>query len=734
LEFINNYFSLIEIFAITTTVILYLVVFGFYQKSNKHLEIFFMVSAFLTIFGLYANLFGEATLFVSFGNLFSSFLALFHFKKSGRLLLRNFKYYLGYITALSVLVYLLGTPKQIVFLDIIASIIFVFVAIELFSTYHKTKVGNYSLFALAYLFLAMDSFLISQSYSFEFFIMAFYFIGMILIYQYIQQNDKSLRDLSNFYNEYQKAFQNGSIVSKTDKHGYITQVSKNLVELSGYTEKELIGKSHSIFKDSETPQEVYQELWQTITNGQVWKGVLRNVAKNGEYFHIKISIFPIFDRSGCIKEYISCREDITELVNSQTELKDIHNRDTLTSFGNRYKLFSDLVVKGDTILALINIDSFKEINDFYGEDMGDELIRETGEYLYSRVIRYKYRVYRVQADEFAIIPSRKELDNPRFRAVISTVVEDIKTHKFSLGNVGIFINVSAGVSQGQGKKLFKKADIALKTAKKNQVDTLTYSPDLKVEEIYESNLIWTRKIKSAIAEDRIVPYFQPLYNIKEGKATKFEVLMRLITKDGRVITPFAFLDVAKKSKLYFQLTTIIFDKVVEQIEKYPDCEFSMNLSSEDVMNDSLLRYIKKEVKNKKIGSKLIFEIVESEGIENFEEIDEFISWAKENGIRIAIDDFGTGYSNFTYLVKLEADFVKIDGSMIKNIDKDMNSRAVVEAILQFTKHSKMQVVAEFVASKEIFKIVEELGIDFAQGYYIDKPRASIDEINKNLII
>ena len=123
-----------------------------------------------------------------------------------------------------------------------------------------------------------------------------------------------------------------------------------------------------------------------------------------------------------------------------------------------------------------------------------------------------------------------------------------------------------------------------------------------------------------------------------------------------------------------------------------------------------------------MGNRIIFEIIESEGIENFEQVLEFINDTKQYGAKIAIDDFGTGYSNFEYLMKLKVDYIKIDGSMIKSIDTDKNSQMVTQTIVEFAKKMKIQTIAEFVCSKNVFDKVTELNVDYAQGYYFGEPR------------
>lgn len=153
-----------------------------------------------------------------------------------------------------------------------------------------------------------------------------------------------------------------------------------------------------------------------------------------------------------------------------------------------------------------------------------------------------------------------------------------------------------------------------------------------------------------------------------------------------------------------------------------ELEFSVNLTIEDILNEDIKLYIYSLLESSNIGHKVVFEIVESESIENFEEIALFINRVKSYGCKIAIDDFGTGYSNFEYLMKLKADYIKIDGSMIKQIDSSIEAQMVVSVIVEFAKKMGMKTIAEFVENESIFNKVKELGIDYSQGYYFSKPQ------------
>ncbi|MDZ7817377.1 MAG: EAL domain-containing protein [Aliarcobacter sp.] len=197
--------------------------------------------------------------------------------------------------------------------------------------------------------------------------------------------------------------------------------------------------------------------------------------------------------------------------------------------------------------------------------------------------------------------------------------------------------------------------------------------------------------------------------------------MRLIDNDGVYISPIHFLDLAKKNKLYLQLTKIILDKTFEKFENL-NCQVSINISVQDILNKSVYDTIIDKLKKYKLGDKIVFEIIESEGIENFQEVLEFIKEVKSLGAKISIDDFGTGYSNFEYLMKLKVDYIKIDASMIKNIDTNENSRLVTQTIIEFARKMNIKTIAEYIHSENVYNVVKNLGVDYCQGYYFGEPQ------------
>jgi EAL domain-containing protein (putative c-di-GMP-specific phosphodiesterase class I) len=210
---------------------------------------------------------------------------------------------------------------------------------------------------------------------------------------------------------------------------------------------------------------------------------------------------------------------------------------------------------------------------------------------------------------------------------------------------------------------------------------------------------------------------------RNPKNKKYECLIRLRDEE-KIISPSMFLQVAKETKLYPKLTKIMIEKSFTTFSKI-DASFSVNLSIDDILNVDTVKYIKKQIKKYKVEEKVIFELLESEEIGNFDEVIPFIKEMKKIGVRFAIDDFGSGYSNFIYLVKIQPDFIKIDGSLIKNLKRDSNEYHIVCAIVEFAKTLDIKIVAEFVCSSQIAEILKDFDIDYMQGYYFSEPSATL---------
>ncbi|MGQ7958242.1 EAL domain-containing protein [Pseudomonas sp. SP16.1] len=416
------------------------------------------------------------------------------------------------------------------------------------------------------------------------------------------------------------------------------------------------------------------------------------------------------------------------ITNTMRQLEASYT-DPLTQLPNRARLLLDLERTPRPSLILLNLDAFKEINGFYGHACGDQILRYIGERLsqHLQASAGETRLYRLSADEFAVLLPRHSGEQLEVR--MGELGSFIQQQRLEWQGQEIGLNATLGAASlnpseaRQGRdSLLASAGIALKLARLQQKNHLFYDPTLKVREEYEQNLLWANKVKAALQDDRLMPYFQPIQDNHDGSVSKFECLVRMREEDGQVINPGRFLGVAKKIRLHRQITRVMLDKCLERFRELP-YEFSINLSYEDLTDAELSQTIKRRVQQSGLGPRLIFEILESEGIDNYDQVHAFIEEVKALGCRIAIDDFGTGYCNFEHLLRLNVDLIKIDGSLIRQLDSDPSAYSVTQGIVQFAHSLKMQTVAEFVHSAAVQEKVLALGIDYSQGQHIGMPQA-----------
>ncbi|MFW2557178.1 EAL domain-containing protein [Aliarcobacter butzleri] len=535
---------------------------------------------------------------------------------------------------------------------------------------------------------------------------------------------KKLKKENHILKQYNEATKDSNIISISDLKGNITYVNDKFCEVSLYAYEEVIGKPHSIVRGEED-DEIFQQLWETIKNKKVWYGVLKNRKKNGEFYWVNINIRPILNEKDEIIEYIAIRHEITDLVLKTEELKRNLRLDSLTNIGNRYKLIEDVSKSINPCISILDIVSFSDVNDFFGYKTGDSVLKIVARKIEELLIdKENYKVYRDHSDTFCIVAQNEDRD--KFIKNIDEISKTIAKVPIVIKSRELYVQLSYVFSFESKENLLETANIIKRYSHANK-NIIIYDKALELEKDYEKNIFWTLKIKKALDEDKIVPYFQPIYNLKTNKIEKYEALVRLI--DGNnVISPYYFLDISKKSKQYLQLTKTMIQKTFDYF-KDKDFEFSINLTFEDIKSEYISSFIIELLKEYKIGHRVVFEIVESEEIDNFRKINEFFVTIREYGCKIAIDDFGSGYSNFEYLAKLNVDYIKIDGSLIKDILINKSSQNIVSMLVNFAKGQKVKTIAEFVSNKDILNKVRELGIDYVQGYYIKEPIASIDGLN-----
>ncbi len=398
--------------------------------------------------------------------------------------------------------------------------------------------------------------------------------------------------------------------------------------------------------------------------------------------------------------------------------------DSLTGLYSRYSFFRDIKSLKLPLILLIDIDKFKIVNEVYGSDVGSELLKNFATYLSLSVTDNNCKLYRLSSDEFAVIDSTTSLNPQKYEDLIDKIFNDLNNLKIRVAKNIITVDITIGVSTVE-KNGYESAKIALDYAKLHKKHFIMYSNLIDQRKESEEILKCRDNITLAIDTNRVIAVFQPIVNQK-GTIVKYETLMRLQeSESSELITPFYFLDVAMKTRLYEHLSSIIIFKALH-ILKTTHNILSINFAYSDMKNKELLQNIEDFlIQNKTVGARTVFEILESEGIENYDFLTSFIKRFRAYGVRIAIDDFGTGFSNFEYILEIEPDFLKIDGSLVKDIDTDKKAFTLVKAIVEFSHKLNIKVIGEYVHSKVIFNMLKDLGVDEYQGFYFSEPLLEI---------
>jgi len=392
--------------------------------------------------------------------------------------------------------------------------------------------------------------------------------------------------------------------------------------------------------------------------------------------------------------------------------------DPLTNLPNRYRFNMDIQKKENVSVIIFNIDKFKNINDIFGVKIGDLVLKKVASSLKKFFKEKKLKVYRIGADDFAVIVN--STDKKYVIDLAKKAINMLEKDKIKIGESDINVTLSAGITFNP--PYLENADLALKHIKTDVKEKIGIYQSLMGDIIYE-NINMSKEIKEAIDKENVFSYFQPIFD-KYKNIVKYEVLCRIkIGNEIKSIYP--YLSLLKENKMYHKITEIMLRNSLKVLQRYPLVSLSINLSIEDVMNKDIVEYIKFKFTDKNIAKRITFEILESE-IASYDLLQEFIKEMHKFGIKFAIDDFGSGYSNFSRVLKLNIDYLKIDGSLIKNVDKKRESRLIVETIVDFANKSGIKTIAEYVHSKEIFDTCRQIGIDYFQGFYLEKPKPNIN--------
>ena len=526
----------------------------------------------------------------------------------------------------------------------------------------------------------------------------------------------------------------------TDKWGTIEYVNRKFTRITGYEPSEALGaQANEILFSSKTARtKTHYNMWNTITSGKDWNGVLRHSRRDGSLYWAKNWISSVKDGEAAISHYITVHEDVSEYHELSEKLSYQASHDALTGLINRSEferrvqrvISASQTPETQHALCYMDLDQFKVVNDTCGHIAGDELLRQIGAVL-KRTVRKRDTIARLGGDEFGVLMEHCPPENAR--KVADSLIKAVRgfqfgwqDHTFKLGiSIGlIFIDDSNTKSL---TRILSDADLACYTAKdrgRNQVH-VRREKDIGLYQRH-SQMQWASRIDKGLNEGNFCLYAQPILSLN-GLRKYHELLVRMLDEQGKVIPPGAFLPAAERHNLIVKLDRWIVQHAFALLAEHPllieaSNFFAINLSAASLSEAATLELIVEWLDRYQLrGGDICFEITEAAVIANFEAATRFITTLKQRGCRFALDNFGAGLSSFTYLKNLPIDYLKIDGLFIRNIADDKVDYAMVKSINEIGQTMGMETIAEFVENESIRSRVEEIGIDYAQGYEIGKP-------------
>lgn len=408
--------------------------------------------------------------------------------------------------------------------------------------------------------------------------------------------------------------------------------------------------------------------------------------------------------------------------------------DHLTGLRNRIALDNVLASSDNYVLILSNIRDFSVINELYGSSIGNEVLVEIGKCFKEFAKANDFEAFRISSDEYVLVKQDSVPDAEEYNDLLEKLHQKISALNIYIEDIynSIFVKIYSGITFNSTNAIIN-AHMALKKAKQNYLPYLAYSEQVDTKEQIKNNIEIKNIIHVAIEADNVIPFFQPITN-REGKIIKYEALIRIISlqnNNKKIIFPDDFLEIAKHNGQYVEVTKRMIQRSLSLFAKKEE-KISINLTPGDLFNPSIMEVLRKEIKEFGNPKKIIIEITEQESIKDFQRVLKVIKRLRMLGVCIAIDDFGSGYANYAHILTVKPDYLKIDGSLVKNLLTDKDSKILVKSIVNFAKDLNIKTIAEYVENREIFELLKSYGVDEFQGYYFSKPIELIKDYEKNL--
>jgi diguanylate cyclase (GGDEF)-like protein/PAS domain S-box-containing protein len=520
----------------------------------------------------------------------------------------------------------------------------------------------------------------------------------------------------------------------TDEHNLIIAANPAFVALTGYALAEVLGRDPNLLKSGRHDEALYRSLWQGIESAGTWHGEVWNRRKNGDDFIARLTINTVREAGGAIHRYIALFSDITEKKLAEETIWQQANYDILTNLPNRRLLRDRLqqelkrTQRSGHMLALffIDLDRFKEVNDTHGHDFGDMLLIEAARRV-SDCVRDTDTVARLGGDEFTVTLLNL-VDMSRVEEVARTILAAL-AHPYHLGRETAYLSASIGITvypeDGEDlETLLKNADQAMYVAKAEGRNRLAFFTRT-LQDAAQKRQLLIRDLRLALPEGQLQVHYQPVVEAGSGRIVKAEALLRWRHPQRGLVPPDEFIALAEDVGLINEIGDWVFREVAQQAASWQqagyDFQIGINKSPRQfVIGNSQETWLDHLRHIGAAPSWLVIEITEGLLLDERSEVTDKLRKFRDAGVEIAVDDFGTGYSSLAYLKKFDIDYLKIDGSFIRDLIDDPSDRALTEAIIAMAHKLGMQVIAEGVESVAQHDFLRGAGCNFCQGYLFAK--------------
>jgi diguanylate cyclase (GGDEF)-like protein/PAS domain S-box-containing protein len=556
----------------------------------------------------------------------------------------------------------------------------------------------------------------------------------------ITERKRALSELAEAEELFRGAFDGSPIgMALTDETGRVLRVNDALCGLSGYTAETIVGRLFDSLLDADEPHDALREVLGGGTSD--YKAETRFTHACGDPIWVAVQATMIRDRSGERPRCLVQVQDVTYRRHYEENLQYLATHDPLTGLLNRASFASQLDAHADLVhrygtkgaLLLLDLDHFKYINDTLGHHAGDQLIARAARVLSGR-LRTSDVLARLGGDEFAVL--LPYADAGTARTVAAELLEALRAERITIPRMrDRTITASIGVAmfeagvESSGEDILVSADLAMYDAKeagRNQIAVCGAGEYAQAR--MRGRVTWAERIRVAIEEERFSLVAQPIVDLLSGRATQFEVLLRMRDDHGDPVLPGAFLGTAERLGMIQQIDAMTVTSAIRAVAAQRACDLrpgprvEINLSGASIGDPAILALIERELRETGLDpSQVIFEITETAAIANIAKAREFSDQLARLGCRFALDDFGAGFGSFYYLKHVRFDVLKIDGEFVRDCCSSATDRLVIQAVVGIARGLGKQTVAEHVGDAQTVRLLSRMGVNCGQGFYLAKP-------------